>query len=732
MSLTGSLFAGVSGLNAQGRAIGAIGDNIANISTVGFKAGEASFSSLVTGSTGVGGSGAGVISSNRIGVDQQGLIQSTGVSTDIAISGQGFFVVKDNPNAGEGEFSYTRAGSFRQDERGFFVNSAGYVLQGWPLDSEGRLPGEAGNLNTTSQNLLESVESVNTRDISGLAFATTSISLGLNLDAGESVLTGAGGTVDPQSTLNSGAASTDILAETVGEIEIGDILDVTLGDGTVFNFEYGGFGQTDDITANNIFASATTSQRFTTNAAAGATHLVEGDAFTITTATAGTVTFTFREFTPSASQRTFNSLDTLQEAIDGVAGLRANIAGGRLLVSPADAREAMTMADVGTATFIAQNSFGQNDNGWANAGTGVSTTVTSNNRFNTLDGLATLVNAQDGLSSTITSAANDASISITVDDPLQTISFTNSNSVFPAATHANNGDLITEFNLPAFTGTAGVDAAAFVFNPIYDATGVNGSNMASGDINPAFSRNIRVFDSLGGGHDVRISFVKADNNEWLVEAFVADPNDIITTAPDGQIASGSITFNGDGSLANVSNSLSQAIQVVWSNESEPSSITLDLGTAGAPAGTQGAAQIGLTDGLSQFNGAFNVQFADQNGAGSGLLSSLEVDEEGFIIANFSNGQSRDVFKIPIASFPNPNGLSPQAGNVFAASDASGTFSLNEAGDSGVGVLSVSALEGADVELAEELTKMIVTQRAFQANTQIITTVDELLEELNRI
>ena len=824
MSLTGSLFAGVSGLNSQGTVMGIIGDNIANISTVGFKSGTTTFASLVTGDVSAGGGGSGVTAANRLAIDQQGLIQSTGISTDIAISGQGFFVAKDNPEPGEGQFLYTRAGSFRQDQRGNFVNSAGFVLQAWPLDNEGRLPGEIGNLNTISSQLLESLISVNTRDISGLAFATTNVALGLNLDAGTTILKGAGDTIKPTSTINTGVASDAILAQNTGTIETGDILDVTLGIGTTFSFNYGGFMEGYNITANNIFGAATTAQRFSTSAPAGPTHLAEGDAFTITTVSAGTVTFTFREFSPNSDLGTFNSLDTLAAAIDAIPALHARVAGNKILISAVDAREAISFADVGTATFIAEESIFQygeynttndptvasvfgaatttaafvpganitngqtftiqaganpvrtftytdpaapvatsgefdsldtlrlaiestfsselnakfvggqlvisgadptdsitiangtittfSEFGFAGSSSDSTIAVTSTNRFNTLSGLSTLVNEQSGLSASIESAANDASVTINVDDPLETIQFTDG---------GGSGNLITEFGLSSTT-----------FSPIYDATGVSGKNMASGDIAPAFSRNIRVFDSLGTGHDVRVSFVKSGNNARLVEVFVANEDEIVTTAPDGQMAAGTILFNGDGTLKNVSTSLSSAIQIVWSNEALPSNVTLDLGTAGSPAGTPGATQIGLTDGLSQFNGPFNVQFVDQNGAGSGLLSSLEIDQSGFVIANFSNGQSRKVFKIPLASFPNVNGLTPKAGNVFSSSDGSGEFSLNQAGASGVGVISVAALEGANVELADELTKMIIAQRAFQANTKIITTADQLLEELNRI
>ncbi len=717
MSLTSSLFAGVSGLNSQGSVLGVLGDNIANISTIGFKAGNTTFSSLVTGDLASGGIGSGATASTRIAVDQQGIIQSTGIATDIAISGQGFFVVTDDPNSESPEIFYTRAGSFRQDDKGNFVNSAGFALRGYPLDNEGRLPGEIGNANTTSSQLLESLETVNTRDISGLAFATSSIALGMNLNAGQDILTGAGDTAEPITTsINSDAAADDILGPNANLVR-DETLEVTLGTGVVHSFVYGGYARSDKITVNSIMGSSTAAGVFSENTTATAgspLRLSDDDAFTITSVTEalGTVvnTFTFNTASANAQLGTFNSLNSLAAAIDATAALSATVVDGRLMVSATDARGSLAFADV-TGTMIANDSFSTTDSDF-NAVASVST-----NRFNSMSGLATLVDNQTNLelSSSVGSAASDSNLTITVNNPLTTITFDDA--------AGNTGDMIAEFGLSSTT-----------FDPTYDPTGATGDNMASGNISPSFSRNIRVYDGQGTGHDLRISFAKAADNTWLVEVYVADETEIEQQSGlvDGQLAVGTIQFNGDGTLNSVSNTLTTGFTPVWTNGAEALEITLDLGTAGAPASQENAATTGLTDGLSQFNGPYTVQFAEQNGAGSGLLSSIEITEEGFVVANFTNGQSRNVFKIPLASFPNVNGLTPKAGNVYAASDKSGDFSLNVPGDSGVGVISASALEGANVELADELTKIIVAQRAFQANTKIITTADELLDELNRI
>lgn len=140
MSLYGALFGGVSGLKAQSSKIGVISDNIANVNTVGYKQSQALFETLVVNSSStVLYQTGGVRGESRINVDKQGLLLTTEAPTDLAISGNGFFVVSKNI-AGTGLPYYTRAGSFRQDSLGNFYNAQGFFLQGWPLDREGRLP----------------------------------------------------------------------------------------------------------------------------------------------------------------------------------------------------------------------------------------------------------------------------------------------------------------------------------------------------------------------------------------------------------------------------------------------------------------------------------------------------------------------------------------------------------------------------------------------------------------
>ena len=140
MSILGAMYAAVSGLGAQSTKLGAISDNIANTSTTGYKRVEVEFASLVTEQVSRRSYSAGGVAGNvRRRVDAQGLLQATGSSTDIAINGDGFFVVSDTQNANPQQdlTALTRAGSFTTDDQGFLRNAAGYYLMGFALNPDG-------------------------------------------------------------------------------------------------------------------------------------------------------------------------------------------------------------------------------------------------------------------------------------------------------------------------------------------------------------------------------------------------------------------------------------------------------------------------------------------------------------------------------------------------------------------------------------------------------------------
>ncbi|GLU25885.1 flagellar hook protein FlgE [Brucella sp. NBRC 12950] len=175
MSLYGMMRTGVSGMNAQANRLSAVADNIANASTVGYKRADAQFSSLVLPST-AGQYNSGSVATNiRYGISDQGGIRSTASATDLAIDGNGYFVVSN----ADGTPYLTRAGSFVPDQFGNLVNTAGYYLMGYPADAN-------GNVNTVA-NSFDGLERVNVKPSDLIATPSTAGNFTVNLPSTDSV-----------------------------------------------------------------------------------------------------------------------------------------------------------------------------------------------------------------------------------------------------------------------------------------------------------------------------------------------------------------------------------------------------------------------------------------------------------------------------------------------------------------------------------------------------------------
>lgn len=182
MTIYSAMNSGVSGLAAQSTKFSTISDNISNSSTIGYKRTDVQFSTMVTGASIPGSYSAGGLQSDvRSETTIQGTVQSTATSTDLAISGSGFFVVSDSvarDPVKSPDMLLTRAGSFRVDDEGNLVNAAGYYLQGWPLNNDGTVAG--GEPSRTS---FTNLQTVTLTSITGMAQATTQIDLAANLPA---------------------------------------------------------------------------------------------------------------------------------------------------------------------------------------------------------------------------------------------------------------------------------------------------------------------------------------------------------------------------------------------------------------------------------------------------------------------------------------------------------------------------------------------------------------------
>jgi flagellar hook protein FlgE len=155
----------------------------------------------------------------------------------------------------------------------------------------------------------------------------------------------------------------------------------------------------------------------------------------------------------------------------------------------------------------------------------------------------------------------------------------------------------------------------------------------------------------------------------------------------------------------------------------------------ATVGTFTVSQVGAltngvgTNGVIQFAANSNTSAVNQNGFGAGTLASVQVDENGYINGTFTNGETKKLYRIALGEFQNPSGLEPLSGNLLRVTDSSGQALLKQPNVGGTGRIVGGALEGSTTDIAGEFSQMIVAQRAFQASSTVITTVDQMLNQL---
>ena len=148
----------------------------------------------------------------------------------------------------------------------------------------------------------------------------------------------------------------------------------------------------------------------------------------------------------------------------------------------------------------------------------------------------------------------------------------------------------------------------------------------------------------------------------------------------------------------------------------------------APGAAQSSIELDVSA-LTQYGGASTVQAATQDGYAAGSLDSTTIDTSGIIVGKFSNGRTQNLGQVALATFNNPGGLTRVGDTLFSTSNNSGNPSVGTSGTGGRGTLTPGSLEMSNIDLAEQFSKMIITQRGFQANSKIITTSDTMLEEL---
>ena len=228
-----------------------------------------------------------------------------------------------------------------------------------------------------------------------------------------------------------------------------------------------------------------------------------------------------------------------------------------------------------------------------------------------------------------------------------------------------------------------------------------------------------VYDSLGNAVPLTLTFTKqVADQTWSVAASTTSPNGPVTI---GGAATVPVTFDDLGTMT--APAADQAVAITLANGADtPLTVTWDLYDV-------------LNNSYNDLNGFASqsaTTFQTQNGYAAGVLRAVAVDDDGIVSGTYSNGQLVPLYQIALADFPSYEGLTKLGRNLYAESVGSGQPMPGVPGNGRMGSVASSALEMSNVDLAHEFVKLITTQRAFQANSRVITTSDEILNELINI
>ncbi len=229
--------------------------------------------------------------------------------------------------------------------------------------------------------------------------------------------------------------------------------------------------------------------------------------------------------------------------------------------------------------------------------------------------------------------------------------------------------------------------------------------------------SMTVYDSLGTKHELKATMWKTASNQW---DWKLDPTGMAITPAGITELSGThpMTFLSDGTL-DTSSFIPPTITFTPTDGAAAVTIKID------PTG----GTVGASNGLTQFSGSSNAVLRDQDGYSSGTLENFTIDRSGTVLGSFSNGTNVALAQVSLADFNNPSGLTRAGDNMYAVSGNSGSPVLGYALSGAQSEITSGALEMSNVDLASEFTNMIIAQRGFQANGRVITTSDQMLQEL---
>ncbi|HZZ89389.1 MAG TPA: flagellar hook protein FlgE [Caulobacteraceae bacterium] len=290
----------------------------------------------------------------------------------------------------------------------------------------------------------------------------------------------------------------------------------------------------------------------------------------------------------------------------------------------------------------------------------------------------------------------------------------------------------------AATAAGATPPGAGAYDPAANSMAMWEADNATG-VQPDYSIQVPISDSQGGQHNVQLDLIKSSTpNQWYAELVAVPASDVVDGAglSNGQIATGMIAFTPTGQIDTANSTLFGAGNA---------SITLGASSAGAPAAGQvnwapslgiGAQTVsvnlggtGAAGGLTQLDSASNTQSITTNGTQFGNLTNVEIDKSGIVTAVYSNGVTRSLAQVAIATFPDPDSLAPVSGNAYQVTQDSGAYTLQQSGQGSAGEIEPSELESSTVDLSSQLTQLITSQSAYSASSKIITTANQMMQTL---
>lgn len=669
---------GLSALNAAQQEISVTGNNIANAGTNGFKAAKAVFGDVYAASVLGGGgtqSGSGVSLQEIKQSFNQGNISFTENTLDLAINGEGFFII-----GGESGISYTRAGSFGTDRNGFIINSDGERLQGFAPSDSGQATG-GGPLTDLR---------VTTGEIQPRP--TTSVETVVNLDAAAQPSSIIGSTL----IANGGRSTAPQLIP---------VLDPRINGYQSNSVEVIGPDRVPRKVSIPENSSANSAAQLLSGAVGiSATGVTTAFITGLTAGGSGETRFALngRELTvpnPAAP----DALEDLATAINSSANnIVAVVEGTTIKVTHTTGADlTFTAGSVGDGTIsVAASEYDPLEEEYIQQGAGVALTLDNNNVL--VIGGTLEITLEEGYSLRAATTDEDGN---DIDQTTQIGSIL--------------GDISTADALE------GTPFETNQFDPRNPATYYR-------------STAITIYDTVGTAHSLAMYFVKeranetGDTNLWSVY-FQIDGRDIgyDPNSQDGQpvVARYDLRFDDTGRYD------PNQIPIVITNWYPVDSVGRRIG-AGPVPGDPNVADL-LTNsnfsidlsGMTAFGGDFSVQSNNQDGFAKGQLTGLEVNVRGLVSARFSNGQSRVLGEVALANFANPSGLGNLGGSKFAETSESGAASVSGAGTAGLGAIQSGALEDSNVDLPTELVQLIISQRNYQAAAQVISATDDATQTI---